>query len=318
MFLNVISTVTYPLYPEITKFAQMKIREPIVIADDRLMNGLLPVVSIMSKVNSTDDTEITLDFTDTLIVPPVFVLSLIVYASRCGKQVSICGSNYYLNAIRFTTGGIKPDEIRKSEFLALMEGYSKETFIPIVSFPAQANSDDKDAILSIVEDILIRQVGIERNVATGIKYMIEETVDNVTEHSKTDRGYIFAQANPTKGYLDVCIADRGITLLGSYRTLADNEIADDMEAIKAANRGISCKNRPEAENRGFGIYTSKKMLIEGLQGQYLMISGDSLYMKNREFDNFYSLPEGIRWNGTIVAFRIPYQSSKFNYINYIE
>jgi len=301
-----------------TTFAEMRIKEHINISDDRLMNGLRPVVSIMSKVTSSDDEEVTLDFGETYFISPVFVLSLIVYASRCGKRISICGTNSYLDAIRFTTGGIKPDEIRRSEFLALMEGYAQKSFIPIVNFPAQANSDEKDAILSVVEDIIIRQVGIERNVATGIKYMIEETVDNVTEHSNTDRGYIFVQAYPTKGYIDVCIADRGITLLGSYQSLADNGIVDDMEAIKAANRGISSKNRPDAENRGFGIYTSKKMLIGGLQGQYLMISGNSLYMKDRNLDSFYSLPEGIRWNGTIVAFRIPFQSPEFNYINYID
>lgn len=29
-------------------------------------------------------------------------------------------------------------------------------------------------------------------------------------------------------------------------------------------------------------------------------------------------PDRMRWNGTIVAFRIPYNVDKFNYINYIE
>lgn len=96
---------------------------------------------------------------------------------------------------------------------------------------------------------------------------------NITEHSESDRGYIFAQAYPTKGFLDVCIADRGVSLLGSYEKLPDNEILSDMEAIKAANRGLSSKNLPDAENRGFGIRTSKQMLIHGLGGQYLMISG---------------------------------------------
>ena len=62
----------------------------------------------------------------------------------------------------------------------------------------------------------------------------------------------------------------------------------------------------------------KKMLIEGLKGQYMMISGDSMYMKNRDFDSYYSMPDDIRWDGTIVAFRIPYKSSQFNYINFIE
>lgn len=282
------------------------------------MNGLLPVVRIMSKISASKASEVTLDFSDTKFISPVFILSLIVYVTRCGKNISIKGANKYLETIGFIDGGIAPDKLRGSAFIAMMEAYSSKTYIPIVSFPANSDTDEKEKISSIVEDIIIRQLNIEHNVATGIKYIVEETIDNVTEHSETDRGFIFAQAYPNKGYLDLCIADCGITLLGSYMKLPGNEINDDMEAIKAANRGISSKNRPEAENRGFGIYTSKKMLIEGLGGQYLMISGNSMYVKNKEFDNFYSFPENIRLDGTVVALRIPLQSPNFSYVNFIE
>ena len=155
-------------------------------------------------------------------------------------------------------------------------------------------------------------------MATGLKYMVEEALDNITEHSESDRGYIFAQAYPYKGYLDICIADRGVTLLGSYKKLPDNEIESDNEAIKAANRGISSKNLPDAENRGYGIQTSKRMLVEGLGGQYLMISGSCLYVKSAGLDNVYNMPNGLRWNGTLVALRIPYDISNFNYVKYVE
>lgn len=208
--------------------------------------------------------------------------------------------------------------MRQTEFLAELEKYASKTYIPIIDFAAGRNSDAKEAVSSIVENMIIRQLSIQSNVANGLKYMIDETLDNISEHSESDRGYIFAQAYPTKGFLDVCIADRGVSLLGSYEKLPGNEIVSDMEAIKAANRGLSSKNLPDAENRGFGIRTSKQMLIQGLGGQYLMISGSSLYIKTRNIDSFYSMPQALRWNGTIVALRIPYHSASFNYINYIE
>jgi len=119
-------------------------------------------------------------------------------------------------------------------------------------------------------------------------------------------------------YVDICIADGGITLLGSYQRLKDKFIEDDLEAIKAANRQISSKNLPDTENRGYGIYTSKKMLIEGLGGQYMIMSGSAIYMKSKTIDQFFTLPDGLRWDGTIVALRIPYQASQFDYIKYIE
>lgn len=60
------------------------------------------------------------------------------------------------------------------------------------------------------------------------------------------------------------------------------------------------------------------MLIEGLGGQYMMLSGGALHIKSQDVDNNLNLPENIRIEGTIVAMRIPYQKDNFNYINYIE
>lgn len=296
----------------------MVIQEYVNIGDEKLINGLLPSVRIMSQIEKSSDDDIIIDFSKTQFVSPLFLLSLIVYASRCGKKITMCNVNAYMETICFHTEGIHPDRLRQSEFLAMMEGYSRKTYIPIISFPAQTNSDEKETMLSLAESIIIRQSGIENNVATGVKYMLEETIDNISEHSATDRGYIFAQSYPQKGFLDICIADRGITLLGSYRKMEGCGIEDDIEAIKAANKRISSKNRPEAENRGYGIYTSKKMLIEGLGGQYMMISGNALYVKSKSMDNFYILPDNLRFQGTIVALRIPYQNKSFNYINYVE
>ena len=296
----------------------MILREHINVKDDRLIDGLTPVVHMMSQIEGAEEQEVTVDFSDTRFISPVFALSLIVYLSRCGKQVSFRNVPDYIELIGLCKGGIKPDQMRHTEFLAQLEKYVSKTYIPIIDFAAGRNSDAKEAVSSIVENMIIHQLSIQSNVANGFKYMIDETLDNITEHSDSDRGYIFAQAYPTKGFLDVCIADRGVSLLGSYEKLPDNEILSDMEAIKAANRGLSSKNLPDAENRGFGIRTSKQMLIQGLGGQYLMISGSSLYIKTRNLDSFYSMPNGLRWNGTIVALRIPYHSTTFNYINYIE
>src|SRR5574344_3058492 len=98
-------------------------------------------------------------------------------------------------------------------------------------------------------------------------------VDNITQHSESGCRYIFAQEHPKKHFVDICIADNGITLLGSYKKNGDFDIATDIEAMQAANRGISTKNLPEAETRGYGIITSKRMLTEGLDGNFIMISG---------------------------------------------
>ena len=38
--------------------------------------------------------------------------------------------------------------------------------------------------------------------------------------------------NPTKGFLDVCIADRGVSLLGSYEKLPDKVIKEPSPDLK--------------------------------------------------------------------------------------
>ncbi len=295
------------------------IKEHINISDNRLLDGLVPVVRIMSQIETLQEGEdAIIDFSDTVFVTPLCALSLIVYLSGCGKKVELRNVPDYLGTVGLTNGGIKPDEMRRTAFLATMEKYTSKSYIPIVNFAASKNVDDKEAISSVVENIIIRQLNISPNVAMGLKYMVEETLDNITEHSESERGFIMAQAYPKKGYLDICMADNGVTLLGSYKRLEDNEIATDLEAIKAANRGVSSKNLPDAENRGYGIQTSKQMLVKGLGGQYLMISGSCIYLKAPGRDNIYAVPEGLRWNGTVVSLRIPVDSSNFNYINYIE
>lgn len=296
----------------------MTIKEKINIQDDKLLNGLMPVLEIINQIENSDDKEIVIDFDSTQFVSPLFVLPLMVYLRGSGRQISYMNLSEYLNIVKFGDG-IIPDDMRRSEFLANMEGYAHRTYIPIVNFPAsRKNDDDKNTILSTVESIISRQLRLDPNIVLGLKYMIGESVDNITEHSESQRGYIFAQAYPKKRYLDICIADTGITLLGSYRKQKGNEIESDLEAMQAANRGISTKNLPNAENRGYGIITSKKMLIEGLGGQYIMLSGETIHLKSMELDNYLSLPRQIRWNGTIIALRIPYCNRSFNYINYLE
>lgn len=109
-----------------------------------------------------------------------------------------------------------------------------------------------------------------------------------------------------------------LTLRGSYLK-AGIEIEDDLEAMKAANKCISSKNLPDAENRGYGIKTTKNMLSSGLGGQYMILSGNAIGLKSQTIDGIIQLPRGIRWNGTVIALRIPYQEKKnFKVCDYLE
>lgn len=300
----------------------MLINDTINIGQSWLGAGLAPSIALMSKIESSQDNRIDIDLSRFRFIDPVFVISLLVYLSRCGKETFFHNPKDYHSVIHFPTGGFRTDGLRRSNILASMESYAHKSYLPIVNFSASANNDERDIVSGILEDIIIRQLSIPRNIANGFRYMVSETMDNITEHSEAERGYLFAQAYPYYGFLDICIADNGISLLGSYRKSVQIDATSDLEAIRAANERISSKNRPEAENRGFGIYTIKKMLLDGLDGQYMIVSGDSIYVKGRGFDNYYRIPNQLKWKGTIVALRIPYQQSgpnqNFDYTDYLE
>ena len=49
-----------------------------------------------------------------------------------------------------------------------------------------------------------------------------------------------------------------------------------------------------------------------------ILSGDTVYVKTKAGSGYFELPYGIRFEGTIVALRIPYWNEDFEYVNYIE
>jgi anti-sigma regulatory factor (Ser/Thr protein kinase) len=295
----------------------MIIQEEINIPDDYLSSGIIPVVRIMNKIYNCEDEEVIIDCLKIRFVSPVFVISLMLFTYSCRKKVSLSNITTYLETILFFNE-LEPDKINSYNFISLLQTYLNKTYIPVISFPALANkSTDKDAILSAIENLLCNQLNLEKNVLIGLKYILAEMVDNITEHSESERGYLFAQSYPSKGYIDICIADQGITLKGSFDK-AGMMFSGDVAAMRAANDCKSSKNLPSAENRGYGIYTSKNMLIEGLRGQFMMMSGSAIYLKDKKMYDIIELPRGFRLDGTLVALRLPYQNKDFLYTKYFE
>lgn len=296
----------------------MEIKLNTNIPEDRMSDGILAALNVIERINEATDNNITIDFSEVRNVSPLYILSLVIFFNNCDKRIKIVNISNYLQLIYFKYG-IFPDKMSESEFIHIMSRYSNKTFIPIINFPSTKNKENaKDNILVHVESTIIEQLNIAPNVIIGLKYLLGEYIDNIIQHANSERGYISAQSYPDKGYIDICIADNGITLLGSYKASNDNDIENDLEAIQAANRGISTKNLPHAENRGYGIITSKKMLVDGLRGSLIMASGNALYIHNHNEECFIEITSDIRCNGTIIALRIPYVKKDFQYINYIE
>ncbi|MDR0894236.1 MAG: hypothetical protein LBN06_02895 [Prevotellaceae bacterium] len=296
---------------------------PEQINDERIGESFDYLFKIIDQMNQsgTDDDGVIWDFSQTKTLNPFFLLPLSLYRLTCNK--SIVYSNIpnelarYFNMIWFDRF-LEAETVK--DFATFMARYKERSYIPMIKFPANASKDAiKNGILGVIGDIIRVQLSIKGDLYIAMRYMLSELIDNITEHSGSEYGYIFAQYYPCKKYIDICIADTGITLLGSYRKTNSLGIDNDIEAMRQATQGISTKNLPDAENRGYGIVTSKNMLAEGLKGQFLMFSGGAFYRKTENEEVVYELPNTIKWNGTIALLRIPYSyNSNFNYINYME
>ena len=188
--------------------------------------------------------------------------------------------------------------------------------IPVISFPASGERTDiRNAITSALEDFVVGETGLERNVATAFKYVADEIIDNISEHADTQLGYLIASWDGKA--VTVCIADGGKTIYGSYLDRQFDGIGSDQAALHAAVSGVSTKNRPGAENRGFGISTSVDMVIRGLNSTMVILSGRGLLIRDKERNDFTELPEPIYMPGTLVCFTLPVHKDGFTIYDYI-
>ena len=160
-------------------------------------------------------------------------------------------------------------EMSLSTFNVQLSSSHGKCFIPVVSFPAQSvHTDKRNAITSSFENFIISESKADNNVAQALRYIIDEQIDNVTEHADTSRGYICAEWSSKE--ISVCIADGGKTVYGSYADMNFDQIKDDQTALQAATMGMSTKNRPGAETRGFGISTSTDMIVKGFSSSMII------------------------------------------------
>jgi len=103
-------------------------------------------------------------------------------------------------------------------------------------------------------------------------------------------------------------------LLGSYQKFNFPDIKTDVHALEQAINGKSTKQI--TETRGYGIDTSRRMLVDGLKGKYFLLSGTAMYIYTNDFEQIVPLVRNVEWSGTMLALRIPQTVPVgFNYSN---
>ena len=104
-----------------------------VNVNDDLLDGLSKALVVVSQIRQSGENVIVLDFQGAKFVSPLFISVLLVTLRELDKEVSLVNLPDYLNVICFSEG-LQPDRIRSSEFVAVMERFSRKRYIPIIDF----------------------------------------------------------------------------------------------------------------------------------------------------------------------------------------
>lgn len=260
------------------------------------------LIEILNRSNKSGIIDLSsLDFSY-----PVMILPLASLASEDNIKYKLpnrAGCAGYLQYFNFPNG--------------FKEYVSSQNYIPIYKFAAsKANKKmiaDKSEILKNFIDICLDKIGSPKGSVDALNISIDEIISNIEDHSEAKFGWINAQYYPNKKYLDICIVDRGITILGKYREVG-KDFGNDSDALKCALLGESSK--PE-KIRGSGLPTFTNMVTQGFKGEMMIISGKAIAYAN-ETDNPVVQKLSVIWDGTIVAFRIPKNLKSIDYASYID
>ncbi|MBU0597881.1 ATP-binding protein [Patescibacteria group bacterium] len=207
----------------------------------------------------------------------------------------------YLRDISF------PNGIENANQLSLLS-YT----IPI-GFLKKADETSRQGLESNFYRIIEKLTGNVAGASNAILYPISELVGNIFEHSQKNYGWIFAQHYPKKKLLDICIIDTGRGIAGRYFDVQKQEVGDD-EAIRRAFQGQSTK---KMEGRGYGLSTSQLVVRKALGGQFLLLTGNSVFLGSQGKQVIVQLPN-FYWQGVIISYQIPYPKGPIDITPYTE
>jgi len=241
-------------------------------------------------------------------VCPLLILPVSAYINNTRSNCEINDSpiKSYLERISFPEG---VDSI--SLFQQRIQKY--KSFIPISVLKKEAGTS-RERLEALFAEKIYETLGNVSGAQNAVCYPIAELVTNIFEHSKKDIGFIFGQFYPAKNYLDICIVDCGRGFAATYKEEKGLKLSD-IEAISEAMRGNSVK--PEKE-RGYGIWTSKRIICDVLKGGgFILISGSTGLVAESGKERLVSFPN-FYWQGVIIAYRIPKPSGSLDISPFLE
>lgn len=210
--------------------------------------------------------------------------------------------------------------IQDSYLRAMTSIFCGQMAAGIMPFALDDESTAK-AIANLKDNLLPDCADALKVLNMPLTYLLDELICNIQQHAQTDKGYAYLMYNKEAQAIEIIIADFGITIYGSYVAAQKHldKLGDsDADALNLAQNGYSVKNLPDTENRGYGISSNMKMVVEGLHGEFAALSGNALLLQMANRREILALPPEIDFKGTMIMVRIPAQvPDSFNLYDYM-
>lgn len=211
---------------------------------------------------------------------------------------------------------ITPTASSVTNYLNVLRGAvpnSGKSYVPVVVLPA--SSEEADRMLSYLYALADAKTDLGGpNTRNAFRYLVGEMTDNIYEHSEFKSARVLAQRWARLRTAEVVICDDGITIKGAFKKngwVYDGQSTAVMDALS----GLSTKLEKE---RGTGLPTNLKIWTEGVEGAFLIVSGDeAVYCHRTTGPKVYKLSEEFRYNGTMisVSFPIPCNVDVYDFIH---
>lgn len=289
-------------------------------------DSISKLIKTLSEISSIQDEEIILDFSETKFLNPFFLCGLacvIKSLQNSGRRFILNHDknpsiNSYLSTIFFPS--THPASGNNVDNLKILDKFNGKTYIPLISFKTGFGDNAaavRENILSSTSHLLKNQLKFSEVERQPLSYFLDELTNNINDHSGAEEGYLFAQFYPNNNYLDISICDAGKGIYESFLENPKFNPSTEIEAIQLALSGSSTKDRPEA--RGFGISTTRNMVVNGLKGIIFIWSGNTTFLQAVNKEAIVNIGKNGYFQGTFIGLRLPMIiPGSFNFYNFVE
>lgn len=166
-----------------------------------------------------------------------------------------------------------------------------------------SSTEGVNALVNSYIKALRQQAVLEDGVIRSLDWCLNESMDNVLQHSSCDHGYVMAQFHALSKQFSVCVFDTGVGIYNTLKSSKHNP-STPLDAITMAMQ--ERVTRDERIGQGNGLWGLSKLISEG-NGIIRICSAGASYLKQLQQEStiatgYFNL--GKQHGTTLVDFQL--------------